>query len=63
MSVTTASNVVKAYPRYTWVGNRISPEAMAGMYRIRKATGKPITRQVAEAVTQYLKSQGISEEK
>jgi hypothetical protein len=49
-------NVKTRYPRYTWVGNRISPDAMAEMYMIRQATGKPITRQVAEAVEQYLKA-------
>lgn len=59
--LSTASQKVKAYPRYTWVGNRISPDAMSKMYRIRKTTGKPITRQVEEAVILYLKNQSITE--
>jgi hypothetical protein len=61
--LSTASSKVKAYPRYSWVGNRIHRDAMSKMYRIRKATGKPITRQVAEAVTLYLQNQGIAEDK
>jgi hypothetical protein len=50
-------NVKTPFRRYTWVGNRISPDAMAEMYRIRQATGKPITRQVADAVDLYLKAE------
>lgn len=49
-------NVKTPYRRYAWVGNRISPETMAAMYRIRKATGKPITLQVAEAVDLHIKA-------
>jgi hypothetical protein len=63
LSLSTAASKVKAYPRYTWVGNQISQDAMAEMYRIRKATGKPITRQVAEAVMQYLQAEGTLEGK
>jgi hypothetical protein len=54
MSISPSRAVFKTYPRYTWVGNRIPKDAMAEMYKIRKATGKPITRQVAEAVKIYL---------
>jgi len=44
-----------SYPRYTWVGNKISQEDMAALYHIKKATKKPITAMVAEAVRKYLK--------
>ena len=47
-----------SYPRYTWVGNRISEEDMKKLYEIKKATRKPITRMVAEAVSIYLKRHG-----
>jgi hypothetical protein len=47
-----------SYPKYTWVGNRISQEDMKRLYEIKKATRKPITRMVAEAVSIYLKSHG-----
>lgn len=45
---------VKSFPKYTWVGNKISCQAMALMYRLKQKTGKPITQQVAEAVDMYL---------
>ena len=51
-------HVKPVYRRYTWVGNRIDPETMARLYRIRKITGKPITIQVAEAVRRYVKEEG-----
>jgi hypothetical protein len=47
-----------SYPRYTWVGNKISEEDMAALYQRKKATKKPITAMVAEAVSQYLKEVG-----
>jgi hypothetical protein len=44
-----------SYPRYTWVGNKISEEDMAALYQRKKATKKPITAMVAEAVSKYVK--------
>lgn len=49
---------MSVYPRYTWVGNRISSEDMEAMYHIRRLTGKTITLQVAEAVQQYVQANG-----
>ena len=43
-----------SYPKYPWIGNRISEEVMASLYRLKQQTRKPITVLVAEAVTQYL---------
>lgn len=42
------------YRRFGWVGNRISDNDMAKLYRRKIKTKKPITVQVAEAVKQYL---------
>ncbi|MCX9083501.1 MAG: hypothetical protein OIN87_01735 [Candidatus Methanoperedens sp.] len=47
-----------SYPRYTWVGNKISEEDMAALYQRKKATKKPITAMVAEAVSKYVKDVG-----
>ncbi len=47
-----------SYPKYSWVGNKISQEEMAALYKKKKATRKPITAMVAEAVSQYLKEVG-----
>jgi hypothetical protein len=47
-----------SYPRYTWVGNKISEEDMAALYQRKKATKKPITAMVAEAVSKYVKEVG-----
>ncbi len=44
-----------SYPRYTWVGNKISEEDMAAMYRMKMKSRKPITAMVAEAVSQYVR--------
>lgn len=46
---------VKSYPKYTWVGNRISKEDMARLYEMKKALKKPITQMVSDAVIIYLK--------
>ena len=43
-----------SYPKYAWVGNRISEEDMKRLYELKKAHRKPITRMVAEAVKSYL---------
>lgn len=45
---------MKSYPKYTWVGNRISVEDMAKLYQLKKVRGKPITLLVSEAVQAYL---------
>ena len=42
------------YKKYVWVGNRISEESMAKLYRCKQKTLRPITRLVAEAVDLYL---------
>jgi hypothetical protein len=47
-----------SYPRYTWVGNKISEEDMAALYQRKKVTKKPITAMVAEAVSKYVKEVG-----
>ncbi len=47
-----------SYPRYTWVGNKISEENMAALYQRKKATRKSITSVVAEAVSKYVKEVG-----
>ncbi len=47
-----------SYPRYSWVGNKISEEDMAALYKIKKATRKSITAMVAEAVSKYIKEVG-----
>jgi len=47
-----------SYPKYGWVGNKISEEDMAVLYKRKKATKKSITAMVAEAVSQYVKDVG-----
>jgi hypothetical protein len=47
-----------SYPKYTWVGNRISEEDMKRLYELKKANRKPITRMVVEAVKIYLDRHG-----
>lgn len=44
-----------SYAKYGWVGNRISEEDMAALYKRKKATRKSITAMVAEAVSRYVK--------
>ncbi|CAG1006786.1 hypothetical protein METP2_03795 [Methanosarcinales archaeon] len=44
-----------SYTRYSWVGNRIAEADMAALYKRKKATRKPITAMVAEAVSQYVR--------
>ena len=46
-----------SYPRYAWIGNRISEEDMATLYRLKQQARKPITVIVAEAVSQYLSTE------
>lgn len=47
-----------SYPKYSWVGNKISSEDMAALYKRKKAIRKPITAMVAEAVSKYVKEVG-----
>lgn len=47
-------NSSKTYPKYAWVGNRISKDDMSKLYHLKLETRKPITALVAEAVRQYL---------
>ncbi|MCF6147663.1 MAG: hypothetical protein E3K37_03290 [Candidatus Kuenenia sp.] len=42
------------YRRYAWVGNMISEEDMASLYKLKPITKKPITKMVAEAVGLYV---------
>ncbi len=42
-------------PKFAWVGNRISDEDMAALYRMKQQTSRPITQLVAEAVSRYVK--------
>lgn len=44
------------YSKYAWIGNRISEEDMARLYKIKMETKKPITKMVAEAVKLYINS-------
>jgi len=46
------------YPKYTWVGNRIDPEDMKKMHKVKKSKKIPITQQVAEAVSLYVNRSG-----
>jgi len=43
-----------SYPKYAWIGNRVSEEDMASLYRLKQQTKKPITVLVAEAISNYL---------
>lgn len=47
-------DMANKYPKYTWVGNRISESDMEKLYHLKLQTKKPITVLVAEAVKQYL---------
>ena len=49
-----------SYPKYQWVGNRISKTDMSALYRLKQETKKPITVLVSEAVSQFLKNQAGS---
>ena len=45
------------YPRYSWVGNRISKYDMERLYRLKVKTKIPITRIVSQAVKEFLDKQ------
>lgn len=42
------------YTRYAWVGNKISDDDMAQLYRLKMKTRRRITEMVAAAVKAYL---------
>ena len=44
----------RSYPKYAWVGNRISSTNMARLYRLKQKTKIPITRIVSQAVNEFL---------
>jgi len=49
-----------SYPRYGWVGNKISEADMKRLYQLKLKNKKPITRMVAEAVKLYVaRRQGV----
>jgi len=43
------------YPKYSWIGNRITDQQMSQMVKLRKQTKKPLTIIVREALDEYLK--------
>lgn len=43
-----------ALKKYNWVGNQITDEDMCKLYQIKEKDGIPITKQVAEAVREYI---------
>jgi hypothetical protein len=45
---------MRKYRRYTWVGNKITPEDMLKLHNLSKQVKKPITSLVRDAVSQYL---------
>ena len=45
------------YPRYSWVGNRISESDMERLYKLKVKTKTPITRLVSQAVKEFLDKQ------
>ena len=45
------------YPRYSWIGNRISESDMEKLYRLKVKTKTPITRLVSQAVKEFLDKQ------
>jgi len=45
------------YSRYGWAANQITEEDMSQLYHLKKATKKPITTMVSEAVRLYLSQQ------
>ena len=42
------------YPRYSWIGNRISESDMEKLYNLKVKTKTPITRLVSQAVKEFL---------
>lgn len=56
------NSIKLSYPKYTWVGNRISNEDMERLYRLKQTIRKPITIMVAEAVREYVIKQSRQKE-
>ena len=55
---------MKRYPKYTWVGSRITVEDMTELYRMKNSEHVPITQLVAQAVREFIrKRQRFTEEK
>ncbi len=54
---------MKNYPKYTWIGNKITEEQMTKLYQLKQEEKKPITEQVKEAVSLYLESKEKKETK
>lgn len=50
------------YPKYTWIGNKLTKEQVAAMYQIKQETKLPMIEQVKEAVSLYLKQKGVQHE-
>lgn len=46
------------FTRYAWVGNKISDDDMAQLYRLKMKTRRRITEMVAAAVKVYLSQHG-----
>lgn len=42
------------FKKYNWVGNQITDDDMCLLYQIKKKDKIPITKQVAEAVKEYI---------
>jgi len=42
------------YPKYTWIGSKISEEDMSKLYNLKQKNKKPITAMVAEAIKVYI---------
>lgn len=47
------------YRKFTWVGNQISSDDMARLYKLKQKTKRPIASLVAEAVSRYVKEAGL----
>ena len=44
----------KHYPKYAWVGNRISSANMARLYHLKQKAKIPLTQLVSQAVNEFL---------
>jgi|GEM_PF-1241548 len=56
ISVISEKGTKMGYSKYAWIGNRISEEDMACLYKMKVKTRKRITEMVAEAVKLYINS-------
>lgn len=48
-----------SYPKYGWIGNKISESDMSALYGMKMKTRRPITELVAEAVSQWIKREQL----